>query len=219
MIADLSGAFINRMAMSFPLADQLDPANIIEFTDDLSGSLIPSLIIPDSNDIFNPGTYIDSILGELSDFAAMRLSNGDPTQQSCVQNVITGAVDANVKMQLANAIQTIRQSASALNRIQTFVTSQRQSLVDRFTPIRGCVERLARQSFCGRCNRRIPPLCRGSCNALVRGCLSPVYSAFERDFRQLWNVTRSIISQLERTIRNLFTEQGQIITNQLAVVS
>ena len=212
-VADLAIKFINRMAKKFPFADQLDTISLGNFSNYLSSYLIPNLYINSTgSDNFNTEEFVDLIISHFVEVIKLSFGNSE-SQHACIPRAIRRMINRDIMPRLASAIQTIRQSVSALNRIQKFVGSEKQTLVDHFTPIRGCVERLARQSFCGRCNRRIPPLCRGSCNALVRGCLSPVYSAFERDFRQLWNVSRAIISQLESTIREFHAEQGHILTS------
>ena len=217
--ADLDSGFISRLIQNFPFADQLDSASTTQLMSSLQ-TLASNLLIPVSaQDNFNPEEFVSSITSQLGELAAARLSGGDSEQQTCVRNVIMGAVNADATAQLVNAVRTIRQSASSLSRIHSFVSSYRQTLIDRFTPIRGCVERLARRSFCSRCSRRIPPLCRGTCNDLIRGCLSPVYSAYNRDFTQLRNVSQAIISNMENTIRGFYLEQRQIIPNPLNIVS
>ena len=205
--------FLNGIANSFPFADRFDANTLSDLYSYLSSNFAPNLYLNATGDDFDSEDYVNSIVDQFITIATNNLFNSsDQLQLGCITRVVRSSINSTVKTQLARGIQSIRRSATALARIQNFIVSYRSTLVNDFTPIEDCTKRLARLSFCGRCSRRIPPLCRGTCNALVRGCLSPVYSALQRDFVQLRNVSKDIISHLEGTISEFFVQQRQIIS-------
>ena len=206
-----------EMATSFPLVNNLNSSAVAAIFGDLSDSLRSNFVIsPTASDSFNTRDFVDALVDRIISQAATLLGDNE-LQRGCIVRVVQASVRNDTLGVLARSVQLVRQSLSSLVRIRQFLTTYRLGLRN-FTPIPGCVERFAELSFCGRCAKRIPPLCRNTCNAVVRGCLSPYYSGLFGDFGQLWNTSATIVKKLNTTIFELFDEEAEII-NLFATVS
>ncbi len=211
---DLGGRFVEGLTESFATASPLpfDVLSLIE--NQISASLITNLDIQANSD-FNIDNFVSGILDSLSQGFASFLSIV-PGVQQCIQGVLTGLVNSDVQALVDRSILIVRQSYTVLLRIRDFLL--RLANPD-FRPVQGCIEELARLSYCGRCTQQIPPLCRGTCNNVVRGCLSPIYTAYQSDFNRIWQYSRNIINNLKTSIAELFAEEGRIINNLESLVS
>ena len=79
------------------------------------------------------------------------------------------------------------------------------------------MSKLVELSFCGRCMNRLPPLCIGTCGALVRGCYAPFVTGLERAFNNLWNVSEQIVRTINMNIAELFTNEDQLLNGQTLI--
>lgn len=216
ILPDLSNEFLTEMATSFPLVNNLNATAIATIFGDLSNSLRSNFIIDSTSDSFSTAEFVDALVDRIISQAASLLGSTE-LQRGCIVRIVQESVKMDSLGVLSRSIQLVRQSLSSLIRIRQFLATYRLGL-STSTPVRGCVERFAELSFCGRCTKRIPPLCRNTCNAIVRGCLSPYYTGLFNDFSQLWNTSAKIITKLNTTIIELFDEEAEII-NLVATVS
>lgn len=114
---------------------------------------------------------------------------------------------------LGRSLENLRRSVTGIVRIfeflRRFATDLDGFLADNLP--RQCVRRLLEISFCDRCTGSVPPLCRNSCGALVRGCYAGFLTGLLRQFEDLWFVLRQLVqgiytgfSEIIETITNLF---------------
>ncbi len=212
-LTDFGGQFVEDLARSFDISSFV-PVNVMEDIGDfINTTLIFNLAITADSDSFNSDAFVSDLFSELSESFSFTLTQ-ESNVISCIQDILTQNIDGTIQALIDNSIQVVRQSYTILIRVQEFLMN-----LQEFTPVKGCVERLARLSYCGRCTQQIPPLCRGTCNNLIRGCLSPLYTAYQNDFRQLWQYVRNIVTNLKISVSELFSEDGSLLGNFDSVVS
>ncbi len=207
--------FVQGLARSFDIS-QFIPFNLLSNIQGfIVSNLIPNLNITTGSTPFNVDTFVSDLFSRLSQEFSLGITL-DTGIVSCIVDVLTQNINSAVQTLIDNSIQVVRQSYSILLRLQEFLKTLQ---VPDFTPIEGCIERLARFSYCGRCTQQIPPLCRGTCNNLVRGCLSPVYNAYQSDFRRIWQYVENLLANLKMRISELFTEDRNLLANVQNLVS
>ncbi len=211
---DFGGRFVEGLTESFATSSPLGIDILSLLENQIAASLIPNLFI-DPNSDFNVDTFVRDTLNSLSQAFSGVLSM-IPGVQECIQAVLGGLINSDVQALVDWSIQIVRQSYTVLVRIRDFLV---RSANPDFTPVQGCIDEFVRLSYCGRCTQRIPPLCRGTCNNVVRGCLSPIYTAYRDDFNNIWLYARNIITNLKTNIAELFSEERQIINNIASLVS
>ncbi len=211
---DFSGQFVQDLAQSFDISQYIPlpiAASIQEF---ISNNLIPNLNIV--NDVrFNIDEFVTNLFSQLANAFSSVLPFTE-SQLRCIVDVLVQNINSGIQTLIDDSIQIVRQSYSLLLRIKEFLSTFENP---DFTPVQGCVERLARLSFCGRCTQRIPPLCRGTCNNLVKGCLSPVYTAYQGDFRRIWGFVDNILTNVKTRVAELFGEDRELLDTIQNLVS
>ena len=151
-----------------------------------------------SDDGFNVGEFLEELLDNVIRIIA-RIFRRNGATERCIARVLRSELDESVVGRLTSDLQQVRRAITALIRIGRFL--ERQS--DRFEAARfleQCVSRFVELAFCGRCTGRLPPLCFSTCNALVRGCYAPYYTALNRQYGELWNQVQMIIDRLNATL-------------------
>ncbi len=210
---DLGGRFVEGLTESFALPTPLITSVLSALETHLSSTFTSNLII-EANSDFNVNDFVSNTLNALSQ-AFSNLVSPVVDKRECIQGVLTRLINSDVQGLVDRSIQIVRQSYTVLIQIRDFLV---RSANPDFTPVQGCIDEFVRLSYCGRCTQRIPPLCRGTCNNVVRGCLSPIYTAYRNDFNNVWLYARNIITNLKMNIAELFSEEGQIIGNIVAAV-
>ncbi|CAI8026431.1 hypothetical protein GBAR_LOCUS15182 [Geodia barretti] len=190
LIEYFKNPFLERLVESLPpaAADMFDPTNqeLLETVNELSNNyIIPEDDDDDDDDddkddkkkrqavvVFNPRQFVERLIGN----AAVAAFNN--SMEDCVRETALSLVNSNGNAisAVATRIQTIRQSLSTLNRIQAFLEVQRGAFVNN-VDLKQCVSKFIDIAFCSRCTESTPPLCFNACNALLRACYSPYYTA------------------------------------------
>ena len=79
------------------------------------------------------------------------------------------------------------------------------------TVLQQCVTRFIDLAFCSRCVRATPPFCFNTCNALLRACYSPYYTALNRQYNQLWDVVQRTVQVANSTVQGRLTGESVIL--------
>ena len=229
MSTDFKTPFLERLISSLPpaAADMFDPTNqeLLETVNELSNNyIIPEDEEDDDDDddddddeddkkkrqavvVFNPRQFVERLIGN----AAVAGFNNSNIDEDCVRETALSLVNSNgnAVSALATRIQTIRQSLSTLNRIQAFLEEQRGAFVNN-VDLNECVSKFMDIAFCSRCTESTPPLCFNACNALLRACYSPYYTALNKQIAPLWVVANRIVDITEEAVESLFDEEGSL---------
>ena len=164
----------------------------------------------------NVSQTIMTIASRIGMEAGMRLGGNNDNKSMCVRNTIVNSLNQSDIAVLIRGLTTVKRSLVTLDRFADFLYRYRMNTVFRFP--RNCVRRFVELNFCGRCTRRIPPLCSNMCGALFRGCLSPYYTVLSRQFDIVWNVSRQVLRITNNTLQTLFANERNLI-NLNSVVS
>ena len=164
----------------------------------------------------NASQIIMMVTSEIGTSAGRALGGNNSTIQQCVRDLLFNNLNRSDIAVLIRGLTTVKQGLVTLNRIADFLYRYRMNT--QFTFPRNCVRRFVELNFCGRCTRRIPPLCSNMCGALFRGCLSPYYTVLSRQFDLLWNVSRQVLRITNYTLQTLFTNERDLV-NVIGVVS
>ena len=116
----------------------------------------------------------------------------NPTQRACAIMQLRAAVNSTNRELILKGLQELRRVSTALFRIYRWCRFMFLPALSNYRPINQCVDRFITLR-CAACTRNIPKLCRGVCNALIRGCFSPFQIGLRAQFDILWNVTRQIV--------------------------
>lgn len=134
-------------------------------------------------------------------------------QKECIIQELRDHIRQSGLVTLGRTLEVLRRSFSGITRIFQFLNGFTRNL-DGFTlesfPAE-CLNRFTELSICGRCRSRIPPLCRNSCGALVRGCFAAFYSGLEKEFDNLWAVLRQLVEMAARGVRELFEAENDLL--------
>lgn len=139
-------------------------------------------------------------------------------QVDCVINLIRDNTRADVQANITATLRRFQRILQSLVKIARFLENFEDSL-EKFEPLKECVDELIRRSICGRCTRNIPPLCTNVCGALVRVCLSPVFTGLRDEFNALWRYIRNLYNLVQMDLRNLFTQFEKNFIDLSGVVS
>ena len=207
---DIDTNFIDCFRINIPFSDRLSSAivNILQ-------KLAANIVIPD-NDRFNLNGYIEELLDAVIKDTAGSFGQTASTAQ-CITELIKSKIDRKVVENIELTLQEIRRAVTTLKRIGTFLDGQRERLQDVTIP-RKCVSRFIDIAFCSRCIRKTPPMCFRTCNALLRGCYSPYYTALNRQYLPLWIKVRRIVELTKTAMRVLFASENALL-DIVAVVS
>ena len=163
---------------------------------------------------------ISQIIMEVTSHVGMavgtRFGGSNNTARLCIRNALLNNLNRSDIAAITRGLTTVKRGLVLLNRIADFLYQYRMNTNFRFP--RNCVRRFVELNFCGRCTRRIPPLCSNTCGALFRGCLSPYYTVLSQQFDVLWNVSRQVLRITNSTLQTLFANERHLI-NLLGVVS
>ena len=184
--SDLEGDFLAGVRDSIPVPDILQE-NLNEVTSGLTSIFRrANLAINDENRNLNTTQVFLDIIRNIEQ-ALAQSTFLTPTQAACVAMQIEQTINRTSLRALGRSLEAIRRSFTAVTRIVGFLVNFNATL-DGFNaesfPTQ-CVQRALEISFCGRCTGRIPPLCRNTCGALVRGCFAGFYSGLEGEFGTL----------------------------------
>lgn len=139
-------------------------------------------------------------------------------QVDCLANLIRKNIRAEVQANITATFRRFQRIIQSLAKIGRFLENFEDNL-DKFEPLKECVDELIRRSICGRCTRNIPPFCTNVCGALVRVCLSPVLTGLRGQFNILWRYIRYLYTLAQMDLRNLFTQLQNNLVNLSGVVS
>ena len=160
-------------------------------------------------DNFNVRRFLNSLLDTVHEVLVRQFASNSSGQQ-CVRRVINSGINQNTVNDIADQLQEVRRSITTLIRIGSFLERERRRL-QNVTPLQQCVNAFIDLAFCSRCVQKTPPLCLNTCNALVRGCYSPYYTALNRNYDRLWRVVRDILSVANSTVQDILTGESGII--------
>lgn len=158
---------------------------------------------------FNVRRFLNSLLESLNE-VLVRQFVSNPSGQQCVRRIINSGINRNAVNEIADQLQEVRRSITTLRRIGSFLERERRRLRN-INPLQQCIDVFIDLAFCSRCVQRTPPLCLNTCNALVRGCYSPYYTALNRNYDRLWRVVRDVLSVANSTVNDILTGESAII--------
>ena len=162
-----------------------------------------------AGDNFNVRRFLNSLLDSLHEVLVRQFTSNSSGQQ-CVRRIINSRINQNTINDIADHLQEVRRAITTLIRIGSFLERERRRL-QNVTPLQQCVNAFIDLAFCSRCIQKTPPLCLNTCNALVRGCYSPYYTALNRNYDRLWRVVRDILSVANSTVQDILTGEGAIV--------
>ena len=162
-----------------------------------------------AGDNFNVRRFLNSLLDSLHEVLVRQFASNSSGQQ-CVRRIINSRINQNTINDIADQLQEVRRAITTLIRIGSFLERERRRL-QNVTPLQQCVNAFIDLAFCSRCIQKTPPLCLNTCNALVRGCYSPYYTALNRNYDRLWRVVRDILSVANSTVQDILTGEGAIV--------
>ena len=162
-----------------------------------------------AGDNFNVRRFLNSLLDSLHEVLVRQFTSNSSGQQ-CVRRIINSRINQNTINDIADQLQEVRRAITTLIRIGSFLERERRRL-QNVTPLQQCVNAFIDLAFCSRCIQKTPPLCLNTCNALVRGCYSPYYTALNRNYDRLWRVVRDILSVANSTVQDILTGEGAIV--------
>ena len=139
-------------------------------------------------------------------------------QVDCLVKLIKANIRADVRANITATLRRFQRILQSLAKIGRFLENFEDNL-DKFEPLKECIDELIRRSICGRCTANIPPLCTNVCGALVRVCLSPVFTGLRREFNILWRYIRNLYTLVQMDLRNLFTQFQYNLVDLSGVVS
>ena len=162
-----------------------------------------------AGDNFNVRRFLNSLLDSLHEVLVRQFASNSSGQQ-CIRRIINSRINQNTINDIADQLQEVRRAITTLIRIGSFLERERRRL-QNVTPLQQCVNAFIDLAFCSRCIQKTPPLCLNTCNALVRGCYSPYYTALNRNYDRLWRVVRDILSVANSTVQDILTGEGAIV--------
>ena len=213
MSTDFPAEYISRIPFIDRITD-LDPINSLFETLDRSFEVT-------STDTFNAEDFVSGFFEAFENIVAETLGGIDMNRRDCIVRAIGSLIDDSTIQAIAREFDRIRESILTSSEILTFLNSLNDAL-GGFEPLPACVDALVERSFCGRCTRRIPPLCSNVCGAIVRGCYAGFLEGIGQVFdRRLWNIARQLIQFTDRSIMELYTLGARSIdiSNLAQVVS
>ena len=195
---DFTRHFPRKLLQNLPLFEAIAENPAIR---PLLARLIDNFEI-DEDDDFNEREFLETLIEGLTRIGARLLRNDEDTAE-CIAGVLQSVVDREAVRNLRDYLRRIRRGITALMQMGRFLEGQRNRVIRGGRIIDRCVERFTEIAFCSRCTRRTPPMCFGTCNALVRGCYSPYYTAFNRRYRKFWDKVQEIVELLNKTVEDV----------------
>ena len=211
MSSDFADEYISRIPFGDRITD-LDPINsqlaVLERSFEVTGT-----------DTFNAEDFVSGFFAAFENIVAEILSSGNTNLQDCIVTAIRGQIRDNTIRAIAREFNRIRESILTNLQILSFLKSFNDTL-GGFEPLPACINGLVERSFCGRCTRRVPPLCSNVCGAIVRGCFAGFHTGIGQVFdRRLWNIARQLIRFTDRSIMDIYTLGADAIDDSAQLVS
>ena len=128
----------------------------------------------------------------------------------CVRRIAILLRNGDAVSTVADLIQTIRRSISTLIRIRDFLRNRRVALAEA-NFLERCISRFIDIAFCSRCRQKTPPLCFNACNALLRACYSPYYTALNEQYARLWDTVKRVVKITLATVQSFFNEEASLL--------
>ena len=195
--ADFDRFFPRRLLQNLPSFETFADNPILRR---ILARLIDNLEIDEDDDEFDVGDFLETLIESLTRIEA-RLIGGDDDRVECIAEVLEGLVDRDAVSNMRGLLRQVRRGITALMKTGRFLEGQRNRLGEGGARVlERCVARFTEIAFCSRCTRRTPPLCFKTCDALVRGCYSPYYTAFNRRYSRLWDKIQEIVEVLNATV-------------------
>ena len=191
--------------------EQLPGAIFINTSDPTLAEVVQELIENyeiKARDSFNARRFLNSVTDSFLELLVNRLTSS-PSVRQCIRRVIMSEVNQDAVGIIAVKLQEVRRAITTLIRIGSFLERERRSLRNT-SPVQQCIDAFIDLAFCSRCVQKTPPLCLNTCNALIRGCYSPYYTALNRKFDRLWRVVRNILDFTNSTVQDIFNRKRAI---------
>ena len=150
---------------------------------------------------------VESLIRAYSSALQNRFHNAS---SNCISKAVTDNINRDAIRTMAVQLQKIRGYVATLQRIGYFLRKQRESLRN-VTILRACVTRYVQLAICSRCTKDTPPLCYNTCNALLRACYSPYYTALNRHYNRLWELSRKIITESSKIVEEFFKTEISVV--------
>ena len=166
-------------------------------------------------DQFDASAFFRDLLRSFSTYAARFLGQAEDAQD-CIKSVVDSQINQDTLVTLDKHLQELRKAISSLYRISRFLERQKNRL-ENATVVDQCVTDFINIAFCSRCFRKTPPMCFRTCNALLRGCYSPYYTALNRQYQRLWIEAQRIVRIANTTVNNILTSETKLIDLQSVV--
>ena len=206
---DFDNGFVEALLKALPVPDTFyinksDPEIARSFQDLRDNFVIRS----GRPDVFDTGVFYEDFLDSVVDFAVRQ--EGLNHVQHCIKRAFQDLLNEDVVDSIAEQLKQLRRALSALKRVGIFLESQRNRL-ENVTISNVCVENYITTVFCRRCTEDTPPLCLDTCNALLRGCFSPYYTALKEQYAPLWTQVKRIAGIVRDTVRNITLTESKLL--------
>ena len=160
-------------------------------------------------DDFDVRNFTESLLDAVV-YSTARNFGQTASNVQCITRVVRSLVNWNAVGALTLQLQQLRRAITALMEISRFLEQQRNRLQNAQL-LEECVATFVNIAFCSRCTRKTPPMCFGTCNALLRGCYSPYYTALNRQYLPLWTEVRRIVELANDTVEDILSGEGALL--------
>ena len=177
--------------------------------------LVDNLEIVEDGD-FDTSGFLEELFNAVFEDFARDYGQNDDDMVDCILSVVQSRLDQGIVGRLGAQLQQVRRAITALLRIGRFLERENNGLRD-VRILQECVEQFVNLSFCDRCVQKTPPLCFSTCNALVRGCYSPFYTALNAQYRQLWVEVQRIINILNDTVGGVLSDEIELLDSSAVV--
>ena len=136
----------------------------------------------------------------------------------CINSTTNELIDEEALNTVSEELTKLPSVIAALGKIGSFVKSQENRTQDA-TVNSQCVNGFISAAHCRQCIKRIPPLCMGTCNALLRGCYSPYYTVFNGQFAELWTEVGRVVKIASSAVTNIISNAKKVVDYSALVSS
>lgn len=193
------------------LLEQLPGALFVNTSDPMLAELLQALTENFEikvGDSFNARRFLNSLIDTFLELLVRRITSS-PSGRPCIRRIIMSEINQDAVDIIADKLEDIRRAITTLLRIGSFLERERRRLRNA-TPLEQCIDAFVDLAFCSRCIQRTPPLCLNTCNALIRGCYSPYYTALNQKYDRLWRVVRNVLTFVNSTVQDIFDRKRAI---------
>ena len=159
------------------------------------------------NDEVSNQMIVESLVRAYSSALQERFNNAST---GCINKAVTDNQNRDATKIIAVQLQKIRGYIATLQRIGYFLRKQEQRLKNA-TILKACITKYVQLTVCSRCTNDTLPLCLNTCNALLRACYSPYYTALNPHYNRLWQLSRKIITESSRIVEKFFKTEISLI--------